>query len=1016
MKKLLIISIAIFVSVMGWGAELVSADSNEGLGIPYTLNPYAYDLNSTWDEVSQQLTVHFKLNSPPNLNDGTGDGNYNTQHLEPNGLQIFAVDPEGNKYRIGGPGRATIQDNHKNKGGQYDLLIELADGVNAIGNEQSTRLDIPRGVPLTWEVWVKGRSKTETYIVPRLVNATVDKQPYQMAGVAIGTNPYAENFAKTFVANTNNGTQNNNSGTPLEGIHQWLFDELKDLIVAHGSAMRSPALLEYTASLKYKARHRKDYMDETGSWFSSHLFSEPHRVRVSEDGRVFVSSYLYNVDDEGYGWAIAEYLGENSFKTIIQTDFAANKDQQGNQYAVTHKRFNRRPVDFDVKGSGENLKMVVAWVDPRDRLLHEKYWWARVECIEYEVGKAGQLPIEQDAGELVAEYNDYNPDEARGNWRHGLIFQGYAGAPQEKNDEKHYNSGNPYTAGQQGFIGVAYGKGENNPIWMKVDFGINKQFPAHILYFDNTGNNPTQAKKDLRIGTGYSSTGFYGGHALVVTDKWVITADGRTQPTTQHNKHLLFYDINKILNQTDTLLPEREHAVMVTQELNAAYINGLALDYANNLYIVSAGTNKVYTFGLPYSGKVVTPAPLKSENTFMLPHLASGLEYHPYYDDVTKKGDKYKFSFNVDVANPTAVDICFYDTKDKMLKGETDYSFRYSFPAGDCKQGEMSVVFDAVRGTIGLDKGLNNNPDNNAYLNLPPGEYYWNVRVSRNVIIGSETHTQVDAIPAPEEYWYLPERISQDMDIDEMSVAVLNKHVDNGYMVDNIAIYRPMIANYFNTFSLPLTVDLASLPDGHPYKVEEGGATLLEFRGVSLIPVGGEKVLELQFDKTTTIQQDKPYLFKPKENINMIISLDAPVPIKLGFTDYGPTHVQAHEVGYSFDDSNVENKATFCAMLPRLTLNPALEPDAIYLILVDGNRLAKVSAMGEMLGLRGVFYLDHELSAGTVAKIAERQSTTTGLINFNGTQIDVNKFLREGRVYIRVGETLYSITGEIIER
>jgi hypothetical protein len=70
MKKLLIISIAVFVSVMGCGAELASAGSNEGLGIPYTLNPYAYDLNSTWDEVSQQLTVHFKLNSPPNLNDG----------------------------------------------------------------------------------------------------------------------------------------------------------------------------------------------------------------------------------------------------------------------------------------------------------------------------------------------------------------------------------------------------------------------------------------------------------------------------------------------------------------------------------------------------------------------------------------------------------------------------------------------------------------------------------------------------------------------------------------------------------------------------------------------------------------------------------------------------------------------------------------------------------------------------------------------------------------------------------
>lgn len=989
MKKLLIISIAVFVSVMGWGAELVSADSNEGRGIPYTLNPYAYDLHSDWNETTQQLTVRFKLNSPPNLNDGTGDGNYNTQHPEPNGLQIFAVDPEGNKYRIGGPGRAEIQDNHINKGGQYDLLIELADGVNAKGNEQSTRLDIPRGVPLTWEVWVKGRSETGTYTVPRLVNATVNKQPYKMAGVAIGTNPYAENFAKTFIANTDNGKDLKGNAT-----YDWLYDELydKSWIVGTTDATRTPALLEYTANLKYAARHRKNYHDDAQSWFSSQTFAEPHRVRVSEDGRIFVSSYLSNVS--GDGWAIAEYLGDDRFRTIIKTDYDTNKDQAGNVYAVTHHRFNRRPVDFDVKGSGENLKMVVAWVDPRDRCLHDKFWWAKVECVEYEVGKAKQLPLAQGEGNVVAEYNDYNPDEARGKWRHGLIFQGYAGAPQEKDGEKHYNSGNPYTAGQQGFIGVAYGKGENNPIWMKVDFGINTQFPAHILYFDNTGDTPKQAKKDLRISTGYTSSGFYGGHALVVTDKWVITADGRTQPL--HYKHLLFYDINEILNQTDTLLPEREHAIMVTQEQNAAYINGLALDYANNLYIVSAGTNKVYTFGLPYSGKVVTPAPLKSENTFMLPHLASGLEYHLYYDDVTKKGDKYKFSFNVDVANPTAVDICFYDTKDKMLKGETDYSFRYSFPAGDCKQGEMSVVFDAFLGTIGLDKGLNN-PDNNAYLNLPPGEYYWNVRVSRNVTIGSETHTQVDATPAPEEYWFLPERISQDMYAHEMNQIKENRQ--------DIAIWRPMQKDCYNTLCLPFNVDINELADSHPYKKGE----LLKFSGVKNISIAGENILELLFEETTRVEANKPYLFKPKENITSIQSLGVPIVFE-ELVDIEDPKYQTDT--YYFVDNEGENSIKFWSLIPRVDGISATDGE-VLLILVADNRLAKMSS-GPMLGLRAFFYLQRQ-PAGTVVKIAERQPITTGLINFNGTQIDVNKFLQEGRVYIRMGDSLYTITGEKVE-
>ena len=999
MKKLSLLVVSLLVCLMASGQN-PDDQSNDGLGIPYTLNPYAYDLSSTWNEETQELTVCFTLNSPPNLDDGEG-AFYNQKHAEPNGLQIFAVDPEGNKYRIGGPGRATIRDNHKINGGQYNLLIELANGVTAKGNEQPTRLDIPRGVPLTWEVWVKGRSEKGTYgdyTQPRLVNATVDKQPYKMAGVAIGTNPYAENFAKTFIANTDNG-----GGLQNDPTYGWLYTALQGRVEGHATADRTPALLEYTASLKYNARHRKGYHDDAQSWFSSQTFAEPHRVRVSEDGRIFVSSYLSNVS--GDGWAIAEYLGDDKFRTIIKTDYNVNKDQEGNVYATTHHRFNRRPVDFDVKGSGENLKMVVAWVDPRDRCLHENFWWAKVECVEYEVGKAEQLPLAQGAGNVVAEYKDYNPDEARGKWRHGLIFQGYAGQERDKDGnkwvsgDKYYNSGNPYTAGQQGFIGVAYGKGENNPIWMKVDFGINKQFPAHILYFDNTGNTPTQAKKDLRMDKGYSSSGFYGGHALVVTDKWVITADGRTQPTTDHNKHLLFYNINEILkiNQTDTLLPEREHAIMVTREQSAAYINGLALDYANNLYIVSAGTNKVYTFGLPYSGKVVTPAPLKSENTFMLPHLASGLEYHPYYDDVTKKGDKYKFSFNVDVANPTAVEICFYDTKDKMLKGGTDYSFRHSFPAGDCKQGEMSVVFDAVRGTIGDDKGLNNNPDNNAYLNLPPGEYYWNVRVSRNVTIGDEPHTQVDAIPASEEYWFLPERISQDMYAYEMN--------NIKEQTNDIAIYRPCQKDIYNTLCLPFSVELDNLADSHPYKKGK----LFHFMGINNTSAAGENILELLFEETRTIEANQPYLFKPEENITIIQSLGVPT-IFDQLEDF--TNPKYQTDTYHFDDNKGENSINFWSLIPRVDGISATDDD-VRLILVADNRLAKVSK-GPMLGLRAFFYLQR-LPVGTVLNIAERQPITTGLINFNGTQIDVNKFLQEGRVYIRMGDSLYTLDGQKVE-
>lgn len=82
MKKLLFILSAILVSVMGYGDNDDSA--------PYTLNPYAYDLSSSWDNTTKKLTVNFKLNAAPNLKNEDNPG-----YAEPRGIQIYAVDSKG---------------------------------------------------------------------------------------------------------------------------------------------------------------------------------------------------------------------------------------------------------------------------------------------------------------------------------------------------------------------------------------------------------------------------------------------------------------------------------------------------------------------------------------------------------------------------------------------------------------------------------------------------------------------------------------------------------------------------------------------------------------------------------------------------------------------------------------------------------------------------------------------------------------------------------------------------------
>jgi hypothetical protein len=309
----------------------------------------------------------------------------------------------------------------------------------------------------------------------------------------------------------------------------------------------------------------------------------------------------------------------------------------------------------------------------------------------------------------------------------------------------------------------------------------------------------------------------------------------------------------------------------------------------------------------------------------------------------------------------------------------------------------MSVVFDAVRGTIGDDKCLNNNPDNNAYLNLPPGEYYWNVRVSRNVTIGSETHTQVDATPAPEEYCFLPERLSQGMDAYVMG-DLTAPHGSNS--LNDIAIYRPLKANQLSTFCMPF--DMASLT-GTCWE----GSTILEFTGVELKDdVNGEDMLELLFTKVDAIEAGVPYLLKPKKDINTIVSLGTNITF-----DYTDVSDVRHSVIHEFGNNN---SMTYFALLQK---NKIYTNDGhLYFIVVDNGRLAQVHNSDDMLGLRGFFYLDHALPAGTAVGITERkQPVTTGLINLKGTEVDIEKFMREGRVYIRVGESLYTLSGEKVE-
>ena len=191
---------------------------------------------------------------------------------------------------------------------------------------------------------------------------------------------------------------------------------------------------------------------------------------------------------------------------------------------------------------------------------------------------------------------------------------------------------------------------------------------------------------------------------------------------------------------------------------------------------------------------------------------------------------------------------------------------------------------------------------------------------------------------------------------------------------------------------------------------DKGGQmpSILVCQGANKKTVNGEDMVEFGFkeldveSKTTggtepAISAYVPFLIKPKQ----------PISARLQFW--------AASVYYR---TNIGS-----AMLSGVELRPVLAPSVVQvaadyssLILVDKNRLAQVYQDGEMLGLRGYFVVKDEW-ANLPAKITIRENVTTDVeeVVNTDTKVEVQKVMRNNRVYIiREGHT-YDILGNKVE-
>lgn len=209
-------------------------------GTTTSLNPYAYGLTSSWDAITQQLTISFTLNAPAVI-----DETYNDDL----GIQIYAVDKETEQEYY----MYAVPANDCKTAGTKTYVIDLSDGK---GN---TDVELPKNTELTWEVVVHGDNKTLTAPKQLLITkegvktGQIRKWRFPTS-VAVNNDPNSTDFGSIYVAGN--------------------------------------AYYQGTEGREYRGVQKVNPQFENMGWYGIYTGNTnyPLRVRISDDGRVFASS------------------------------------------------------------------------------------------------------------------------------------------------------------------------------------------------------------------------------------------------------------------------------------------------------------------------------------------------------------------------------------------------------------------------------------------------------------------------------------------------------------------------------------------------------------------------------------------------------------------------------------------------------------------------------------------------------------------------------------------------------
>ena len=846
---------------------------------------------------------------------------------------------------------------------------------------------------LHWRVEVVGGNTAamptnKAEITDALVSTEYDF--YAPGGLDIDVNPQSENFGMIYcteaiVPQTPNAkyfTHYYNGGTLTASAGLFVFDAAFQNMPPFDKDESNPTDIRYdfvspnnnrTFARNYNLGLSQKYHEGTQAVWDVYNALAPRRVRLSEDGRLFVSLYSgtssivkeLNPARLRYDYRLANGKLNNSGWFWDVFSGATWNTSQCRWEDASGKVIIAPNVGLDVRGSGDNLKLFAVSGDKGFGGNSD-----RLSCHfgEFNLGAKKSWT----AKPSKTNYFDFTKkDPSTGNnrtWTNCIGFSQWdrtattATLVKDKNGDG-INDGTPINAVVfYDYVNFEYD--QYGGVWM-CQHRANQTEAAAIAHINTSGKVDftdhviDRTRGAIRYTNDFSKLIVAGGQR---SRKWIAT-----NHTIKHQDHHgavfnsdksqvelpcvdgLWATLYTVKHTSGTSKPVFTDSIYIKLDIRPM---DFAWDYAGNLYAASASSEKLRAYALPNGGKpVVTPCRDTSyiENTTV----------------ATLKVNLIPNTINVG----TASDNQFVDQLDRHNETLSGFNLYYRLGAKFQLLGQPAdgyrfycwVNEDGTDGEVG-------------------------------VTISSQSEMKTGGVERTAKFG---------IEVNEMK-AVATMPVDVTF--PGAFVRRELDNESYSTICLPF--DLKTLA-GTPYQ----GASVLKFVGVEKYTENGVVKANLQFEPvafsaTDYMEAGKPYLIQVTENIQPgtigfeKVFKDVTCPNLIGTNEYGGYEVSGLEYdGFAFH--GVMNPSHF----------PASKTN---LFLAADNRLATLYEEADINGLRGYFTIPSGFNPNMI-QIKVLDKTATSVEDGVSVEEQPSKYLSNGQVRIRKNNRVYSVTGALVK-